>query len=259
MEEKPLFSIILVIEKASSHLIGLTLMNLAEQTEKNFELILIINQKIEDRCGIIDSYRGNIHRVYSSLSSSLAFMKNKGVQISSGKYLHFMMPGGYFLSNTTLKDLEEATKENPEIITAGYIDRRSLEKPDFHLESFTLKHLERGSIPLHLGSCYLRRDIFDKVGWFELKFRRQSGYDFLCRVLSHPNVSPRHIERVFSDSFTARRTPKEIIGEATETLAIIRQYFGFRRAFFSWVWQNYLAFIKWWLKTLQKAFWHPSS
>jgi glycosyltransferase involved in cell wall biosynthesis len=257
-----LFSVIIPITDDNVHLLPFTLESIAEQIFDSFEIIIIDGRAKGDSLSIYDANRYRLKRVYIALDRNLSAMWNKGVDLSQGKYLHFMQPGEFYISRNTFRFLKEFIEKNPsvDLIYTGRIIRHSLSMPQQFFKQIEKIDLKGARVPQDgLQAYWFKKDTLLFLNKFDTRYRIQGGFDLICRLFQKPNLQKIFMPRILTDYEYRLPRPKWIIQQLIETLFIIFRRFGLGKAAFFWIAQNHLRFICWWSKSIKQAFWKKHS
>src|SRR5579871_4965218 len=251
------FSIIITITDKNAHLLAFTLDSIALQTFYSYEIIVIDGQTKEHSLAIFDAYRPRIVRIYTALDRNLSAMMNKGVDLSKGKYLHFLQPGEFYISQNSLHFLKEFIDQNPsaDLVYTGYVIRHSLTPSQQLFRHIEVEDLKGAKVPHRLEAYWFKKEAILEAGKFNTAYAIQGGFDFICRLYRNPKLTKLFFKRILTDYEYRLQKPKWILRQLYETLLIIFRHFGFSKAAIFWIARNHLRFIRWWSKSIKEAFW----
>ena len=107
---------------------------------------------------------------------------NKAVSLARGRWIYFLNAGDRLIDAQLLLDVARVLRASPEAALAWgdmiYTDGRRQ-----WLRRF--RHTRRGNLvydDLNHQAVFARRDLFDSVGRFDLRFKTSADYDWLIRV-----------------------------------------------------------------------------
>jgi glycosyltransferase involved in cell wall biosynthesis len=177
------FSVVMVITDSTAHLVSLTMDSVVSQSYDSFEIVVIDGQTQEHSLEIFDAYKARISRIYSALDLNLYSMMNKGISLAKGQYIHFLMPGEFYISRHAFSFMAEfiGQHQRPDLIYCGGIIRHSLSPPQIILHKTTLQDLKGGKLSASLQSYWFLREALISVGKFSSRFQIQGGQDLVCR------------------------------------------------------------------------------
>jgi glycosyltransferase involved in cell wall biosynthesis len=114
---------------------------------------------------------------------------NKGVRLATGDVVAFLHSDDIYASDTILEDVVKVF-EADENIDGVYGDLVYTPKNDaskvlryWKSRDFDTSLLAKGWMPAH-PTLFLKREVYEKYGEFDLSFKIAGDYEFLLRVLS---------------------------------------------------------------------------
>ncbi len=255
--QTPFFSIIVTLTDDNVHLLPFTLDSIAQQALESYEVIVIDGQTKEHSLCVFEAYRAHITRIYTALDRNLSSMLNKGVDLSSGQYLHFLQPGEFYISRNAFRFLKDFIDQNPspDLVYTGRVVRHSLSLPQQLFVQIGEEDLKGGKVPQGLQSYWFKREAIISVGKFRTRYEIQGGFDLVCRFYRNSMLSKVFMRRILTDYEYRLPKPKWIFRQLFETLLILLRHFGLNKAVLFWIAQNTLRFFRWWLRSIKGAFW----
>jgi len=153
---------------------------------------------------------GTLEILRSSLDDNTVFISepdngiydalNKGLQLATGDIIGILHSDDFFEDNFVLNDVL-CIFIDPEIdIVYGdinYISNKDVNKLVRHWISglYEKKKLRWGWMPPH-PTFFFRRDLFIKLGGYNIKYRISADYDFMLRCLLYKKIKVNYIPRV---------------------------------------------------------------
>jgi glycosyltransferase involved in cell wall biosynthesis len=129
---------------------------------------------------------------------------NKGIARATGDYVFFLGADDYLYDRDVMRDAARFLAAHPEVDFAyGNIavrsasGRESVFRPPPPDEA--LRFLVCGCLP-HQAS-FARRDVFERLGPFDLRYKIAADYDWFLRVLASPESQIRYFDRVVTSYF----------------------------------------------------------
>ncbi|WP_198029929.1 glycosyltransferase family 2 protein [Christiangramia salexigens] len=185
MKNTPIFSIIIPVYNRA-HLLPNAIRSVLNQTEINWELIIVDDCSTDNIVEVISGYKNNRIKFYQlSENKGNAGARNVGVKSAKGQYIVFLDSDDQMESNC-LQTFSDLIIKKPEVKFAfgGYYifnketgtKTRKKWKPDSS-KSF-LKELKIGT------GCGLmvKKNCFEKVGYFDERLRVAVDTDWLIRL-----------------------------------------------------------------------------
>lgn len=187
--QNPLISIITINK---DNLIGLkkTFESLRSQIKKNFEWIVIDGNSTDGSINFIHDHFKFIQQLMIEDDKGIYDAHNKGIRKSSGEYLIFLNSGDTFYSADVTKRFEE--ESFTEDIVYGdimMISQKGSEKrvypPFIDFDFFSKEFLCHQAVLIH-------RRVFDKLGFFAIKYKFCSDQHFFYRIWKVKSFIKRH-------------------------------------------------------------------
>jgi glycosyltransferase involved in cell wall biosynthesis len=172
----PLVSIVMPTKNSANTLNG-TLESINNQTYKNYEIIIVDNHSTDDTLVIAKKYTNKIHVIGPERSAQVNF----GIKNAQGKYI-YRIDSDWILDPTIL---EQAVKKCEH---EGF-DATLIHNTDDPTISFWTRvgNFERDmsqESDLNVAARFIRKDVLDKVGYFDEKIIAAEDYDLHNRILA---------------------------------------------------------------------------
>lgn len=173
--------------------IQISLVSLAEQTYKNFEVIIIDDGSDDNTAKVIENYTSydSRYRYFYQNNKGVSGARNRGLEFANGYYICFLDAGDYYDHQFLEKMLLSIKKSNSEVCYCGYnivtpkriIKRRSCFKKGDILIDYILEKTN-----VHTTGWMLKKDLLDK---YKIKFLERvswgEDFEYFCEVLARSN------------------------------------------------------------------------
>ncbi|MEY3811471.1 MAG: hypothetical protein RIT11_549 [Pseudomonadota bacterium] len=173
----PKFSIITVCLN-SEKTIQRCLESISKQSFRDFEHIVIDGMSKDKTLDIISSY--NVNLCVSEKDKGIYDAMNKGVSLSTGKYILFLNSDDEILP----RFLEECNKV---IGSADYLSSAINMVFKDRCSIWTAKEIARTSfywrMPIPHAGLIVKKNVFEELGGFDLTFKVTSDFDFVIKML----------------------------------------------------------------------------
>ncbi len=170
-----------------------TIRSVVGQTFTDFEYIVIDGASTDGSVEVIKQYADRIDYWVSEPDKGIYNAMNKGIKVAKGEYLLFLNSGDGLYNRTTLEEVVRKIN-NEDIVFGNVISGASLWKPSHQLE---LYQVFKRSLP-HQGS-FLRRSLFDSIGYYNEKFRVISDWEFFMRAIFEFKCSYKYIDVIVAE------------------------------------------------------------
>jgi glycosyltransferase len=221
---------IITIVYNNSDCIEECIQSVLNQDSKNVEYIVIDGSSTDGTQQIIEKYRDKIAVYISEKDDGLYCALNKGIRLATGDVIGILHSDDLFFEQNTLTEIAKIfSKTNADLVYANgqYVDKQNINKVKriYPAKDFKKSYLKFGWIPLHT-TIYVKRDVFEKYGFYDEKYSIASDYDISLRWFLNDEI-----KKVFFNKWVVKM---RLGGKSTsmnlqkrksaEDLEIIRKY-----------------------------------
>lgn len=208
-----------------------TLQSVAAQTFKEFEYIVIDGASTDGSVEVIKRYESRFAHLkwVSEPDSGIYNAMNKGLRMASSEYVQILNSGDGLASNeVTERMLEALEKEgNPSILYGNMIkcfpDGRRLTDKCFAGQEITMLEMFVGT--LNHNPAYIRRDLFEKYGYYDEGLKIVSDWKWYLQAIILGGEQPQYVDLdvTLFDMEGISETNKELM--QTERKMVLEQLF----------------------------------
>jgi len=181
--------------------IGFTIESFLEQNHPEKEMLVIDGASGDATLRIVESFGSDAIRVFSEKDKGVYDAMNKGFHLFQGAAVGFLNSDDTFHYSRALGDIAAAMQDSDivygdlNMVTDHRTKRlvRSWRGGTFKRYSFQL-----GWVPPH-PTFYMRREVVQKVGDYDLSYITTADYDYMLRALALNNFRVRYIPRIIAD------------------------------------------------------------
>ena len=166
-----------------------TLLSVCEQTYSNIEHIVVDGGSTDDTIEIVKSF-ASVSSWISEPDKGIYDALNKGVQMATGDVIGFVHSDDTLATSTIIEKIVDvfSNEDNIEKVSGVFgnlvftnneneVVRTWISKP------FTRNNIKKGWMPPH-PTLFLRKEIYQKYGLFDISFKIAGDYDFMLRVMN---------------------------------------------------------------------------
>lgn len=175
-----------------------TLESVLKQTYTNYEHIIVDGLSKDSTMQIVkeyeQKYQGKL-RYISEKDTGLYDAMNKGIKIATGDIIGILNSDDIYAHENVLQEIvEKFEKTTCDGIYANliFMDEETMQKPQRIWNSPNGK-LEKGWHPAH-PTLYLKREVYNKIGEFNLQYRICADYDFMLRMMLDKSIKLEYID-----------------------------------------------------------------
>jgi len=197
--EKTLFSIITVVYNNEEH-IGDAIQSVLSQDYDAIEYVVIDGGSTDRTLDIIHEYRDRISVVVSEPDAGIYDALNKGIGLATGQVIGFLHSDDLFAHCGVISSLASKFSETGADAVYGdldYVQKMNSGSVVRHWRSgeFSPRKLKHGWMPPH-PSFYARREVYSRLGGFDLSYRIAADYDCMLRILTDESISAAYLPEV---------------------------------------------------------------
>jgi len=192
---------IITVCRNSEKTIEETIKSVINQTYTDIEYIIIDGKSTDQTINIIKKYQ-NIYsiKLISEQDKGIYDAMNKGINLTTGEVIGILNSDDFYQGNEVIAIIMQLFKDkNPDAIYADlqYIDRinnkhitRKWISGNYHE-----KKLNNGWIIPH-PTFFVKKEIYNKYGSFNLKFKIAADYELLLRFLKIHKIKLFYLPRI---------------------------------------------------------------
>lgn len=205
--------------------------SVANQSYLNREHVVIDGASNDDTLKILQSHRAPIATLVSEPDHGIYDALNKGVSMATGDVIGLLHADDLYASDQVLATVAAAF-ENPNV-QAVYGDLQYVSRADlsrviryWRAGDFSKVKLSCGWMPPH-PALFLRREVYQRFGLFNTRYRIAADYDFMLRVLSKLTSDqvvylPEVLVKMRVGG-ASNRSIRNIMLKSTEDFSVMRQ------------------------------------
>ncbi|TDL88143.1 glycosyltransferase family 2 protein [Meridianimarinicoccus aquatilis] len=185
----------------SAETVGDTLKSVNAQNYANIEHIIIDGASRDNTVDICETLGTRVTKIVSERDKGIYDAYNKGLTHATGDIVGFINSDDYYATGDVCSEVMAAF-EDPSVDAVHadlvYVNATQTDIVERHWQSkpITRKALSSGFIPAH-PTVFLRREVYDRVGNFDLTYRLAADYEFLLRTFYTHEVSSCYIPQIW--------------------------------------------------------------
>ena len=160
-----------------------TLESVINQTYSNIEYIIVDGKSKDNTLSIVDEYKDKISKIISEPDKGLYDAINKGIKNATGDVIGLIHAGDCLHDNKVIEKVVNHFQKNDIDISYGNSkivnDKNRPVRINISPE-YKRSLVKKGWMPSH-QSIYVRRELFDKYGYYNLDLHPTSDYEWFLR------------------------------------------------------------------------------
>lgn len=174
-----------------------TTKSILSQTFTDFEFIIIDGGSTDKSAAVMKNYQSRITYSVSEKDNGIYEAQNKGIAVAKGEYCLFLNSGDLFFSDTVLQKVFDSDLKHDVVYGNIMLAKDGLQirekKYPSELSSYFLL-VDNLAHPAQ----FIKRELFQKFGKYNTKYKIAADYEFFIRVFCKCNVTTRHLPFIIS-------------------------------------------------------------
>lgn len=204
--------------------------SLESQTYRDIEWIVVDGNSTDGTIDFIKSNSNSISQWISEPDQGIYDALNKGIDMATGDVIGLLHSDDFFNSKDTIAQIAELFKYSKADGIYGnlrYVSKTNTKKNIRFWKSdyFRPQLLKKGWMPAH-PSLFLKKEVYQKHGKFDLEFKIAADYDFVLRIFQDGSLKFVYHNKVITNmriGGASNRTLKNIIRKSKEDLMALRK------------------------------------
>lgn len=178
-----------------------TIKSVTSQTYKNIEYIIIDGASSDDTLDIAKSCIEGDHLIFSAPDNGIYDAMNKGITAATGDVIGIINSDDVYQDMHVIKEVMSHFEWDPELdIIYGdlvYVKADDVNKivRKWRSAPYYPGFFEHANVPPH-PTLFLRKEVYEKVGLFNLQYQLASDYEFMLRTFKKFNFKSLYIPRL---------------------------------------------------------------
>jgi len=238
--KKMKISIITATYNSAANIAG-CIASVHEQTYPHIEHIIIDGASKDNTLEIIKSTPNRVTKIISEPDKGIYDAINKGIQLATGDIIGFLHSDDLFDSPTTFQHVADAfSSHNGDKVWASgvygnliFVNAGNKVVRTWQSNPFNSRNIKNGWMPPH-PTLFLRKEVYQKHGLFDISFTIAGDYDFMLRVMQDTSYKLVHLPEVITKmrvGGVSTGNTKQLLTKSMEDLQALRKN-GFK---FPWL------------------------
>jgi len=167
------------------------------QTYKNIEYIIIDGNSSDNTQRIVKSYGNKVTTFISENDNGIFDAMNKGIKNATGDIVAILNSDDYYYDNKVIENIVSEFKNNNisglygDLIIISEDKKRVIR--NWRSKKLNKKDWKNGLHPAH-PTFFVRKEIYDKFGIFDEKYRIASDYELMLRFLYIKEIKSKYFK-----------------------------------------------------------------
>jgi len=174
--------------------------NVLSQSYKEIEYIVVDGGSNDGTIDIIQAYHERISQWISEPDQGIYDAMNKGIEMATGQVIGFLHSSDVYAHPRVIEEVAQVFEKSNVSSVYGdlqYVDKENLNRVIRNWKSSPYCHgkFRQGWMPPH-PTFFVRKEIYEKYGYFNTDFRIAGDYELMLRFLERYRISAAYIPEV---------------------------------------------------------------
>ncbi|MCX7953595.1 MAG: glycosyltransferase [Bacteroidales bacterium] len=184
---------IITVTLNNSKTIERSIRSVLKQSFRNYELIIVDGESTDNTLELVKKYDTiKTIKLISEPDKGMYDALNKGIKLANGNIITWLHADDMYYDEFVLEKVAIAfEKFSPHFLYGNiqYVKDKNTENVvrNWIAGSFSRKKLYNGWMPPHT-SVFVKRDIFEKYGFYDTSYKIAADYEWMIRILLIPDL-----------------------------------------------------------------------
>ncbi len=185
----------------SADTIADTINSVLTQSYPDIEYIVIDGASSDGTKDIVTSFGKRVSKFISEPDNGIYDGINKGIRQATGDIVGIINSDDFFCNNAVIEKVAESFRENEIDAVIGDVQFVDTVNTSKVLRYYSSKHFKKGRfrfgfMPAH-SSFYVKRELFEKLGYYKTDYKIAADYELLIRFLEISKITYKYLEMPF--------------------------------------------------------------
>lgn len=188
----------------SSSTVQSSIESVIQQNHPNVEHLIIDGASSDSTVEIVKHFQKKHPQIvlHSDPDKGIYDALNKGVKLASGDIIGFLHSDDFFADSQTLSKVMQVLNDDKIDGVFGDLKYVNAEEPTkviryWKSKPFSPHLVKRGWMPAH-PTLFLKREVYEKHGQFDLNLKIAADYDFMLRILKDNELNFEYLPEIIT-------------------------------------------------------------
>ena len=168
------------------------LSSVKSQTYSDIQLVVVDGASTDETISKVNAILDETDIMISEPDEGIYDALNKGLALSDGEILCFLHSDDLYYDNEVISKVADVFADEAIDVVYGDVcffsgDSVLESRRRYRSKKLSRKNLAWGHMPAH-PSTFIRRRVYNDLGYFETNFKIAADYEFFCRLIKYPNL-----------------------------------------------------------------------
>ena len=175
--------------------------SLQNQTYDDVQIVVVDGNSTDNTLSIIEPMLSDKDILLSEPDNGIYDALNKGLVFAEGDIIAFLHSDDLYHNDKIISTVMDVFSENDVDVVYGdvlFFSSKKLNRSvrKYRSDKLLKKNLAWGKMPAH-PAMFIKRKVYEKIGYFETDFMIAADYEFMCRLVNYVNLKSIYIPDIF--------------------------------------------------------------
>ena len=170
------------------------------QIYTDIQVVVIDGASQDDTISLVSPMLDDKDILQSEPDQGIYDALNKGLDLADGEIVAFLHSDDLYFDNNVISKVVEIFSDDSVDVVYGdvcFFSGSSVTKTKrrYRSDKLSERNLAWGKMPAH-PAIFIRRKIYEEIGYFETDFQIAADYEFLCRLVQYANLKSVYLSSV---------------------------------------------------------------
>jgi len=176
------------------------LSSIKSQTYTNIQTVVVDGASQDNTILLVNTILGDKDILQSEPDHGIYDALNKGLALAEGDIIAFLHSDDLYFDNNVISKVVKIFSDDTVDVVYGdvcFFAGSNLTKTlrRYRSDQLSERNLAWGKMPAH-PAMFIRRRIYEKIGYFETEFDIAADYEFLCRLIRYVGLKSVYLSSV---------------------------------------------------------------
>jgi glycosyltransferase involved in cell wall biosynthesis len=176
------------------------LSSIKSQTHTDVQVIVVDGASQDSTMALVSPILGDMDILQSEPDLGIYDALNKGLALAEGEVIAFLHSDDLYFDNNVIARVVEIFSDDSIDVVYGdvcFFSGCNVTKTRrrYRSDKLSARNLAWGKMPAH-PAIFIRRQIYEEIGYFETDFNIAADYEFLCRLVHYANLKSVYLASV---------------------------------------------------------------
>jgi glycosyltransferase involved in cell wall biosynthesis len=174
--------------------------SIKSQTYNDIQTVVVDGHSQDSTVSLVSCMLNRNDILQSEPDSGIYDALNKGLALANGEIIAFLHSDDLYFDNNVISEVVDAFSDDTVDVVYGdvcFFSARNVMKIKrrYRSDKLSERNLAWGKMPAH-PAIFIRRRVYEKIGYFETDFKIAADYEFLCRVVHYADLKSVYLSSV---------------------------------------------------------------